>query len=121
MKESYRKGVANHFGPESCVDSREVPIEALTGGSAGRVLSCEIVVIGVPTSFSMAEDNTSGVRNRELPLDSAHSETPRTHGNSARREPGDPSTPIVQFAAGRLEKAMRKKTSMYVDGESDGS
>jgi hypothetical protein len=58
MKESYRKGVASRPGPESCVASREAAIEALTGGSAGRVLSCEIIATGVPTLFSMAEGNT---------------------------------------------------------------
>ena len=42
MKESYRKGVANHPGPESCVASRKATIEALAGAHAGRALSCEI-------------------------------------------------------------------------------
>ena len=60
MKESYRKGVAIHPGPESCVASREAAIEALTGVHAGRVSSCEIIATGVPTSFSMAEGNTGG-------------------------------------------------------------
>jgi hypothetical protein len=49
MKESYRKGVANHPGPESCVADRKVAIEALTGVHAGRVLSCEIIATRVPT------------------------------------------------------------------------
>ena len=31
MKESYRKGVASHPDPESCVASRKAAIEALTG------------------------------------------------------------------------------------------
>ena len=60
MKESYRKGLANHPDPESCVASREAAIEALTGAHAGRVLSCEIIATGVPTSFRMAEGNTGG-------------------------------------------------------------
>ena len=60
MKESHRKGVAIHPGPESCVVSRKAAIEALTGESAGRVLSCEIIATGVPTPFSMAEGNTGG-------------------------------------------------------------
>ena len=60
MKESHRKGVANHPDPESCVASRKAAIEALTGASAGRVLSCEIIATGVPTPFSMAEGNTEG-------------------------------------------------------------
>ena len=42
------------------------------------------------------------------------------HGNSAHGNRETPSTPIVQFAAGRLEKAMSRKSSTYVDGESDG-
>src|SRR5271167_85457 len=60
MQESYRKGVANHPGPESCVASRKAAIEALTGAHAGRALSCEIIATGVPTSFRMAEGNISG-------------------------------------------------------------
>ena len=42
MKESYRKGVANHPDPESCVTNRKAAREALAGAQAGRVLSCEI-------------------------------------------------------------------------------
>jgi hypothetical protein len=60
MEESCRKGLANHPDPESCVASREAAIEALTGAHAGRVLSCEIIATGVPTSFRMAEGNTGG-------------------------------------------------------------
>ena len=60
MKESYRKGVAIHPDPESCVASREAAIEALTGAPAGRVLSCEIFVFGVPTPFNKAEGNIEG-------------------------------------------------------------
>jgi hypothetical protein len=60
MEESYRKGLANHPDPESCVASREAAIEALTGAHAGRVLSCEIIAIGVPTLFRMAEGDTDG-------------------------------------------------------------
>jgi RNA-directed DNA polymerase len=60
------------------------------------------------------------VRNREHSLDSAQSETPGMHGNSARGNRETPSTPIVQMAAGRLEKAMSLKSNMHVGGESDG-
>ena len=42
MKESHRKGVANHPDPESCAGSRKAAREALIGAQAGRVLSCEI-------------------------------------------------------------------------------
>src|SRR5271163_3903723 len=56
MKESHRKGVANHPDPESCVASREAAIEALTGAHAGRVWSCEIIAIRV----HVTEGNTAG-------------------------------------------------------------
>jgi hypothetical protein len=73
MKESYRKGVASHPGPQR-------------------------------------------VRNGEHPVDSAQSETPRMHGNSACGNRETPSTPIVQVAAGRLEKAMSQKANTHVGG-----
>ena len=41
MKESYVKGLANHNDPESCGGARKGDGEALTGESAGRVLSRE--------------------------------------------------------------------------------
>jgi hypothetical protein len=40
--------------------SRKATIEALTGVRAGRALSCEIIEIGMPTSFSKAEGYTNG-------------------------------------------------------------
>jgi len=49
MKESHRKGLANHPDPESCGGRRKAPVEALTGAQAGRVLSCEISPTRVPT------------------------------------------------------------------------
>ena len=49
MQESYDKGVAIHVGPELCVVSRKAGGEALVGARAGRVLSPEIIMSGVPT------------------------------------------------------------------------
>ena len=45
MKVSCNEGVANHVGPESCGGIREDVVEALTGESAGRVLSLENVIL----------------------------------------------------------------------------
>ena len=56
MKESYRKGLASHPGPESCVGVGNCVGEALTGVHAGQVLSCEIRGSGVSTLLSEAED-----------------------------------------------------------------
>jgi len=55
MKESYIEGLAPHDGPESCVGTREDAGEALTGGSAGRVLSREINHSRTPTLLTEAE------------------------------------------------------------------
>ena len=57
MKESYRKGVANHPGPESCGCTREGEAEALTGVHAGGALSREITHTQVPTRLNEWEGN----------------------------------------------------------------
>ena len=49
MKESYRKGIANHPDPESCESGRKAALEALTGAYAGWVSSSEIGYFRVPT------------------------------------------------------------------------
>ena len=61
MKESYRKGLANHPGPESCEGSakRKAALEALTGVYAGFVLSSEIDYFRVPTRSDGSEGNTT--------------------------------------------------------------
>ncbi len=51
MKEPDGEGLASHPGPESCAGRREAAGEALTAGSVGPVLSCEIKEFGVPMSF----------------------------------------------------------------------
>ena len=120
MKESYRKGVANHPDPESCVASRKAAIEALTGAHAGRVLSCEIIAIRSADAVQQGGRQHRRVRYREHPQDSAQSETPGMHGNSTRENRETPSTPVAKIAAGRLEKAMSQKSNMHGGGESDG-
>ena len=42
MKEPHKKGVAHHFGPESCAWVRKDAGEALTGVRTGQVWSYEI-------------------------------------------------------------------------------
>lgn len=59
MKVPYDEGVASHIGPESCAGDRKVAGEALTGESAGRVLSRERgFCFGVPTVSTITEGNT---------------------------------------------------------------
>jgi hypothetical protein len=55
----YEKGVATHFGPESCAGDREVVSEVLTGGRASQVMSREIPVeFRVPPPSRRARGNT---------------------------------------------------------------
>ena len=61
-----------------------------------------------------------GKRYREHSADSAQSETPGMHGNSTRENRETPSALAAEDAAGRLEKAMSRKSNMYAGGESDG-
>src|SRR6202163_1774650 len=57
-------------------------------------------------------------RYREQSADSAQSETPGMHGNSTRENRETQSAPVE--VAGRLEKAMSRKSNMHAGGESDG-
>jgi hypothetical protein len=61
MQESYGKGVAIRVGPELCVVSRKAGGEALVGVRAGRVLSPEIIMSGVPTPSPEAEGNIPSI------------------------------------------------------------
>jgi hypothetical protein len=60
MKESYNKGIASHVGPESCLDDPRGRREALTGESAGGLLSSEITLIRWPRQWSVSEGNRCG-------------------------------------------------------------
>ncbi len=93
MKEPYRKGPADHPGPESCVGGRKTDVEALTGESAGQPLSCEIRKLRVPTSFAEAEGNIEQGGPSEPPSNPAQSKTLSMRGNSThgnREIPGAP-------------------------------
>ena len=67
MKESYGKGVASHTGPESCLDDPRGSGEALTGESAGGLLSSENTATRGPILWFDGEGNTGGRENREWP------------------------------------------------------
>jgi len=56
MKVPYDEGLATHIGPESCVCSCKAVSEALTGESAGQVLSRESSNLGVSTMSNRSED-----------------------------------------------------------------
>jgi hypothetical protein len=93
MKESHRKGTATHPDPESCVVSRKATTEALTGAHVGRVLSCEIIASGVPTSYHVTEGHiaTGAIASLSRTLRSlrpqACMETPRARTGRPHRRP----------------------------------
>jgi hypothetical protein len=84
MEVSNVKGLANRDGPESCGGARKGVGEALTGESAGWVLSREIP--------NARDADPVGVRGRPQPMFRigeerwypARSETPGMHGSNLR-------------------------------------
>jgi hypothetical protein len=104
MKESYVKGLANHNGPESCVEWRDSLGEALTGVRAGRVLSRErnSVRDADPLMRWGKQQPASRIgKGRWYP---ARSETPGMHGNNLR-ENREILQPPKLARLGRIEKS----------------
>src|SRR5271157_1094443 len=101
MKVSYSQGLANQIGPKSCVRASNRPGEALTGESAGWVLSRErhdslrsadgLGDTGRPhCDKSLAGRPAIG----ETWAGSARSETPDMHGNILRGNRESRSLPV---------------------------
>ena len=84
MKESYVKGLANHNGPESCVEWRDSLGEALTGVRAGRVLSREINSVRDADPLMEWGRPQSLCRFGQAWRYPARSETPGMHGSNLR-------------------------------------
>ena len=90
MKVSCNEGVASHVGPESCGGGREVITEALTGESAGRVLSLEnVIALGCRRGPVMRKATAivpamRGMIASHVVIDPAHAPKHFT------RKPGDP-------------------------------
>ena len=109
MKESYRKGLASHPGPESCGDAREGVAEALTGERASGVSSLEITQILVPTPWPGAIGNigrsatASSGRTRRGRSTLACTEAPHTGTGRSRVRPTEdgPWDRVVKAVAGR--------------------
>ena len=91
MQESYRKGIANHPGPESCVMGCKGCHEALTGVQAGWVSNAKSTLFREPTSSGKAEGNSGGRQYCETPPPCVVGD-PRHAWKLYAREPGDPSS-----------------------------
>jgi hypothetical protein len=79
MKVSCNEGVANHVGPESCGEGRKILVEALTGESAGRVLSLENLIVRSADVFASGGRQQRAIRYRKGRSHSAWSKAPCTH------------------------------------------
>ena len=112
MEVSYVEGLASYGGPESCVHAREGVGEALTGGRAGRVLSCVIhaprPVVRDVRGAEVVETHRRPHRdcrgpwpNGEAGTDPAQSETPRMRASTliGNREIPRPSAARRQACA----------------------
>ena len=104
MKVSNVKGLANRDDPESCGGARKGEVEALTGETAGWVLSREMLNVRGADAVEKSGRQHGGHRHGEVHAGPARSETPCTpghhpHGN--REVPGLPGA----VAPGRSGKA----------------
>lgn len=84
MKVSNVKGLANHDDPESCGGARKNAVEALTGESAGWVLSREINNVRDADPVGVRGRPQSTIRLGEGCWYPARSETPGMHGSNLR-------------------------------------
>jgi hypothetical protein len=104
MKVSNVKGLANHDDPESCGGARKNAVEALTGKSAGWVLSREKNLVW--------DADPVGEGGRPQPTDRfgegcwypARSETPGMHGSNLR-ENREILRPPKPARLGRIENS----------------
>jgi hypothetical protein len=118
MKHPYKKGLANHLGPESCADGREAVGEALTGGHAGQPSSSEITTPACRPCPDRGKA-TLGTALSEPSPDAAESETLSMRGSSMRENREAPATSSPDGGEERPEKAASPTSGMHVAGESD--
>ena len=119
MKEPDGEGRATRSGPESCGVGSNAQAEALTGGVAGRVLSCEIKSSSGPTLLTYAEGNTGVGAEGESTAARTQSKTPHMQGHFLH---GNRETPVASCINGMQEragKAAGRTPAMHATGESD--
>ena len=104
MKESYVEGLANHNGPESCVEWRDSLGEALTGVRAGRVLSREINSVRDADLLMRWGRPQPTRRFGKAWRNPARSETPGMYGNNLRENRENLRLP-KQARLGRIVKS----------------
>lgn len=104
MKVSNVKGLANHDDPESCGDVRKNAVEALTGESAGWVLSREKQLVRDADPLRRRGRPQSMFRFGKKHWYPARSETPGMHGSNLR-ENREILRPPKPARLGRIENS----------------
>jgi RNA-directed DNA polymerase len=119
MKVPYDEGIASHIGPESCIGDRKGAGEALTGGSAGRVLSRER---GYASGCRRCQQSRKA--RRDVPIARGTTwprvvEDPGHAWKLSAREPGDPTTAHGRWPQGTRHESGRSAMAMNGCGKSD--
>lgn len=104
MRDPYGEGLATHTGLESCGVLRKGWAEALTGESAGRVLSRERADLRDADVLGGSGRQNRAQRNREMRPGPARSQTPCMYGNTLLENREVPCPPAADGAAGRVGK-----------------
>ena len=119
MKVLHDEDLANHIGPESCVYSRKAVDEALTGESAGQVLSRER---GFASECRRRQLDRKAIRNISLSPEMFRLRVvgdPVHARKLSAREPGGPVPGRSRWRYGPRCKSQGSETAMYGSGESD--
>ena len=119
MKVSHAEGPATHSGPESCVGAGDCAGEALTGESAGRVLSRESRY-----ASGCRRGHQTRKATRSIPLSRGRGwpcvvEDPAHARKLSAREPGDPTPAPGKWPWGTRHESERSTMAMNGRGKSD--
>lgn len=101
MKEPYSEDQASHTGPESCGCGRKVVREALTGESAGRVLSLENTLFGSADVVDAVGRQHRDARYGKCIMGSPWSETSSMRRHFLRGNREAPHPPVGDGPTGR--------------------
>ena len=109
MQESHVEGVAAHDAPESCGATREGGGEALTGETAGWVLSREMFTVQGADAVEKSGRPHDAHRHGEVRDGPARSETPSTRGHQphGNREIHGPPGRTAPGRGGKASAAIR--------------
>ena len=105
MQESYSENLASHAGPESGVSARKDRGEALTEGSAGELLSHEIINVRGADAVSVSGGQHALSRQGKRQPRPARSQTLPMHGHTSRENREIPWLPARHGATGRGGKS----------------